>query len=188
MDQIATSAQIPTATQAQAAGRELQQGKGKSKAIETAPVLGPPSMPVLAAMDPPWLATPQSSGAVASPPAGSQMDAKDQKEDLAKEKQLRSLVSALKKHNDQLPQELQSLIQNVNLRSDANETKILHSAVAAHGRAKRELAEAHQARSSLHTAWRRFLSVGRSVAKVFRDVFAAGKRACLGTSKPVAVS
>ena len=50
------------------------------------------------------------------------------------------------------------MIKDVSLRSGQQETKLLHSAVSAHGKAKKELYEAQLARVNLHSSWRRFLA------------------------------
>ena len=82
----------------------------------------------------------------------------DVKEDKDKEKQFRNLVTALKKHKDSLPEDVQQLMQEVNTRSGQQEAKQLHAAVSQHGRARKELQEAQAARHQMHSAWRNFLS------------------------------
>ena len=82
----------------------------------------------------------------------------DTKEDRDKDKHLKNLVTALKKHKDSLPEDVQQLIQEVNSKSGQQETKQLHAAVSQHGRAKKELQEAQAARHHMHSAWRNFLS------------------------------
>ena len=89
--------------------------------------------------------------------------APDTKEEKDKDRQMRSLVAALRRRKDELPEELQSLVKEVTVRSGQEETKILHSAVSQHGRAKKELQEAQAARLHMHGAWKNFLaqSVGQ---------------------------
>lgn len=82
----------------------------------------------------------------------------DSKEDKEKERQLRTLVSALRKHSDTLPEDVQQLVKEVSSKSGQEETKLLHAAVSQHGRAKKELQEAQTARHQMHSAWRNFLS------------------------------
>ena len=48
---------------------------------------------------------------------------------------------------------------------------MLHSAVAAHGKAKRELHEAQAARMNLHSAWRRFLAQSAQQWQQYSDMF-----------------
>ena len=88
------------------------------------------------------------------PPA----QASDSKEDKDKDKQMRSLVAALRKHQEALPEDVQALMKDVSIRSGQEETKQLHAAVSQHGRAKREIAAAQAARLNMHVAWKNFLS------------------------------
>jgi len=82
----------------------------------------------------------------------------DTSSDKEKDKQIRSLVAALKKHKEELPEDVQQLMKEVNVRTGQEETKLLHSAVSQHGRAKKAVQEAQSARLQMHTAWRNFLS------------------------------
>lgn len=82
----------------------------------------------------------------------------DHKEDKEREKHMKSLVAALRRCKDDLPEELQSLVKEVTIRSGQEETKFLHSAVSQHGRAKKELQEAQTARLAMHAAWKNFLA------------------------------
>ena len=113
-------------------------------------------MTALAAADPPWLnlgatnATTAIAGLAPSIPAELKEDPTD--------KQMKTLLSALKKHNEDLPPDVQVLLQEAAIPSGQQETKQLHSAVAAHGKAKRELQEAQAARMNLHASLRQFLS------------------------------
>ena len=87
----------------------------------------------------------------------------DNKEEKERDRHMKSLVAALRRRKDELPEELQSLVKEVTVRSGQEETKILHSAVSQHGRAKKELEEAQAARLHMHGAWKNFLaqSVGQ---------------------------
>ena len=67
-------------------------------------------------------------------------------------------MAALKRHTDTLPPELQAIVSEAAQKEGQNETKQLHSAVSAHGKAKRALQEAQIARFNLHAAWRSFLT------------------------------
>ena len=71
---------------------------------------------------------------------------------------MRSLVAVLRKHQDALPEDVQAMMKDVSIRSGQEETKQLHAAVSQHGRAKREIADAHAARLNMHVAWKNFLS------------------------------
>ena len=82
----------------------------------------------------------------------------DTKEDKERDKQLKSLVAALRRRKDDLPEELQTLVTEVTVRSGQEETKLLHSAVSQHGRAKKQVQEAQSARLHMHAAWRNFLA------------------------------
>ena len=102
----------------------------------------------LAAAEPPW--------ATHSMPSQPAMPA--QSTGSAEDRQLKSLMTALRKHTDSLPQELQTLMNSVAQKENQNETKQLHSAVTAHGKAKKELQAAQMARYNLHASWRTFLT------------------------------
>ena len=80
----------------------------------------------------------------------------DGKED--KDRQMRSLVAALRKHQDSLPDDVQALMKDVAIRSGQEETKQLHAAVTQHGKAKKEVADAQAARLHMHTTWKNFLA------------------------------
>ena len=82
----------------------------------------------------------------------------DAKEDKERDKQLKSLVAALRRRKDDLPEELQTLVTEVTVRTGQEETKLLHSAVSQHGRAKKQVQEAQSARLHMHAAWRNFLA------------------------------
>lgn len=71
---------------------------------------------------------------------------------------MKTLVAALKKHKDDLPSDLQTLVKEVAVRSGQEETKQLHSAVSQHGRAKKEVQDAQAARLHMHSAWKNFLA------------------------------
>ena len=63
------------------------------------------------------------------------------------------------------------MLQDVNLRTGQQETKLLHSAVSAHGKAKKELYEAQLARVNLHSSWRRFLADSAVQWQKYSDMF-----------------
>lgn len=67
-------------------------------------------------------------------------------------------MAALKKHNDVLPPELQSMVNDAAIKEGQQQTKQLHAVVTAHGKARKELQQAQLARYNLHNAWRSFLS------------------------------
>lgn len=71
---------------------------------------------------------------------------------------MRSLVAALRKHQDNLPDDVQALMKDVSIRTGQEETKQMHAAVSQHGRAKREVADAQSARLHMHQAWKNFLA------------------------------
>lgn len=100
----------------------------------------------------------------------------DPKEDKDKEKQLKSLVAALRRRKDDLPEELQSLVAEVTARSGQEETKLLHSAVSQHGRAKKDLQEAQTSRLQMHTAWRNFLAQSVEQWSKYTDQFMQQER------------
>eukprot|EP00438_Fugacium_kawagutii_P024169 Skav230770 [mRNA] locus=scaffold1473:53099:63334:- [translate_table: standard] len=77
------------------------------------------------------------------------------------EAQLRSLVAMLKQNGDtleQLPAEVQNLVQNVNTRETQSSVKSMHMAVTELGAARKALEQAEQARLRMHSSWRVFLA------------------------------
>ena len=99
------------------------------------------------------------------------VELKEMKEETARDRQLRTLVNALKKHTDTLPEEVQTMLQDVSIKTGQQETKILHSAVTTHGRAKKELQEAQIERANLHAAWRKFLTQSAEQWQRYSDMF-----------------
>ena len=63
------------------------------------------------------------------------------------------------------------MIQEVTAKSGQQETKLLHSAVTAHGRAKKDLQEAQIERANLHSAWRKFLSQSAEQWQKYSEMF-----------------
>lgn len=80
-------------------------------------------------------------------------------------------MALLRKHNEALPPDLQALVSDAAMKEGQEETKQLHSAVAAHGRAKRDLQQAQLAHFHLHAAWRGFLTQAVTQWKSYSDQF-----------------
>ena len=57
-----------------------------------------------------------------------------------------------------LPPEIQAMLNDAAIKDGEAETKQFHSAVAAHGRAKKELQQAQLVRFNLYSAWWVFLN------------------------------
>ena len=76
----------------------------------------------------------------------------------AEAQQLKECYALLNKHEDVLPQEVQSYIQNLKLKENKRSVKTLHSAVTVMGKARDELQGAIAARSQMHSTWRTFLA------------------------------
>lgn len=89
------------------------------------------------------------------PPNGTSLE---QKEDKDRDRQFKALIAALRRHTEDLPEDVQCLVKEANVRTGQEETKALHSAVTQHGRAKKEVEEAQIARCNMHVAWRNFLA------------------------------
>ena len=81
-------------------------GKGSNKPSEEQLPFVPPALPSLSATNPPWMPTSTHAGAMPSAPSAAAP--LDSKEDTEKDRQMRSLVAALRKHKDELPQDIQS--------------------------------------------------------------------------------
>lgn len=126
--------------------RKGSKGKGKNPSAE-AEKLGPPSLPTNAA-EPPWLTSMNTIAAAMPPPVQPASD----------DRQLKTIMAALKKHSESLPPEIQSMVNEAAIKEGQQQTKQLHAVVAAHGRARKELQQAQLARFNLHNAWRGFLS------------------------------
>ena len=131
-------------------------GKGKQKQADDQVQYGPQSLPAMPSLEPPWMTASTAAPSMPLGPSPSQMS--EAKDDKGQEKQMRSLVAALRKHQDVLPEDVQALMKDVSIRAGQQETKQLHAAVSQHGRAKREIAAAQAARLNMHVAWKNFLS------------------------------
>ena len=134
----------------------MEKGKGQSKGFEDKPSFGPPALPSHNLPQPPWMNAPGSHSASSHPmpPSG----AMEPKEDREKDKQMRILVAALRRHKDELPADIQTAMKEIATKTGQDETKVLHAAVSQHGRARKELESAQSARLQLHSSWRNFLS------------------------------
>ena len=141
--------------------------KGKGKMQPSDMPMGPPSPATLAAAsaDANWLSV-LNAGATAMPSSHQQQD----------DKNMKAIMSLLRKHNESLPPELQAMVNDVCIKDGQTETKQMHSAVAAHGRAKKELQQAQLARFHLHAAWRGFLSQAVAQWKTYSDQFVAQEK------------
>ena len=138
--------------------QKAAKGKGRGKNSAELPSYGPQSLPAMPSVDPPWLASLNAApapGSNASQPTATGL--LETKEDKECDRQMKSLVAALRRRKDELPEDLQTLVKEVTVRSGQEETKLLHSAVSQHGRAKKEVSEAQAARLQMHAAWRNFL-------------------------------
>lgn len=129
--------------------------------------MGPPPMASLttAAADAPWLGVLTASTPVQASPHNAMED-----------KNMKAIMSMLKKHNESLPAELQAMVNDVAMKDGQSETKQMHSAVAAHGRAKKEFQQAQLARFNLHAAWRGFLSQAVAQWQTYSDQFVAQEK------------
>lgn len=128
--------------------------------------MGPPTLPAMTSKESPWLTTlssQQSHVPTAVPPP-------------TEDKQMKAIMALLKKHNETLPPDLQALVSDAAMKEGQEETKQLHSAVAAHGRAKRELQQAQLAHFHLHAAWRGFLTQAVTQWKGYSDQFVEQER------------
>ena len=140
--------------------------KGKGKTSPPDAPLGPPPLPSMLPAESPWLA----------PLAATPAQAATSQAPSAEDKQLKSLMAVLKKHTDTLPSEVQAMMSDAALKDGQNETKQMHSAVAAHGRAKRDLQQAQLAHFHLHAAWRGFLTQAVAQWKGYSDQFVEQER------------
>ena len=91
--------------------------------------------------------------------------------DTKEDKHIKSLVAALRRHQDELPPDVQALMSEVNVKAGQDETKQVHAAVTQHGKAKKEIQEAQQARHKMHSAWRNFLSQSVEQRKKYTSQF-----------------
>jgi len=140
-------------------------GKGKLQVPEVP--MGPPPMTSLstAAADAPWLGVLTASTTAQSSSPNMQED-----------KNMKAIMSMLRKHNESLPPELQAMVKDVAIKDGQTETKQMHSAVTAYGRAKKELQQAQLARFNLHAAWRGFLSQAVAQWQTYSDQFVAQEK------------
>ena len=87
------------------------------------------------------------------------------------EADLQLLLSALKKNQEDLPQEVQSALQATDVKLEQAATKSMHQAVTGLGRARRELQDDHHARGQLHASWRSFLALSVQQWQAFTQQF-----------------
>ena len=141
--------------------------KGKGKQQPPDPPLGPPTAATLAtsSADAPWLSV-LNAGASAVPMSHPTHE----------DKSMKAIMNLLRKHTESLPAELQAMVNDVSIKDGQTETKQMHSAVAAHGRAKKELQQAQLARFHLHAAWRGFLSQAVAQWQTYSDQFVAQEK------------
>ena len=103
--------------------QKSQKGKGKGKAkgrdSEEKPALRPPPLATMAMTDPPWLNAAPSGPSTTAATLASQIPI-EFKED-PKDKQMKTLLSALKKHNEDLPPDVQALVKEATIRSGQQE-------------------------------------------------------------------
>eukprot|EP00435_Cladocopium_sp_Y103_P035919 s36_g9.t1 len=85
---------------------------------------------------------------------------------------MRELLKLLEKRQDTLDPEIQTAVQEVKVVEAQTETAQLLSAVEYHGKAKQELAAAHQARGQIHSSWVAFLNASVQQWKEFAEQFA----------------
>ena len=134
-------------------GKKGGKGESKGKTKKDGTLLGGrssgqiPDLPQLQA-EAPWLppAMPAAPPTPAPPPPATPESV-----------QMRSLLTALKKANADLPPDVQAAMQKLNQDDGKTMTKQLHAAVSNLGNAKKSLAELSLARANLHTGWNSFL-------------------------------
>ena len=93
-------------------GKAKGKGKAQRKASD-GETLGPPSMASLAAADPPWLTSLMQQPPVAPTPSSTPPE----------DKQIKTIMAALRKHNDTLPPELQAFVSEAAQKESQQETK-----------------------------------------------------------------
>ena len=71
--------------------------------------------------------------------------------------QLRQLINSLKKNKDELPPEVQALVQKAHAEDSKSQTRQMHAAVANLGKSKKALHDLVLARNQLHQSWNAFL-------------------------------
>ena len=71
--------------------------------------------------------------------------------------QLRQLINSLKKNKDELPPEVQALVQKAHAEDSKSQTRQMHAAVANLGKSKKALHDLVLARNQLHQSWNTFL-------------------------------
>lgn len=138
-------------------GKQKGKGKGKGKAKDggkTPPQTnaGPPGPLQIDASSPsPWL-LPAPDPTAAPPWATSAATASGGET----EKQLRQLITTLQKEEG-LSAQAQEALQQITIKTEQDDTRLMHSAVARLGNARKHLASAVGSRHQLHAAWAKFL-------------------------------
>ena len=134
-------------------GKQKGKGKGKNKGKNKAKA------------EPGWQAP--TMPAAPAPTQASAPPAPTQEQTL-----LKSLIGVLNKNVDSLPTEIQSLMQDANIRNTQLNTKQMVGHVKAAGKAREQLQEAFAARSLLHKAWKEFLVEAAQRWATFAEDFA----------------
>ena len=138
----------------QPTGKKPNRGRGKhrghsqarTEAVDSYPSFGPPVAPPNPS-DTPWLA---HQPPLAPPPPPPLVMS-------AAEERLKEYQALCKKHQQNLPQEMQQLLKEEAIKQGEVATTLMHKQVNNLGKARKELEEAHAARLNLHTSWRTFL-------------------------------
>ena len=93
----------------------------------------------------------------------------------------KGLIETLKRHssNGTLPEEIQQELKTMKVKEEREQTKELFQAVKSLSRARKELREAHDARSNLHSQWRTFLALSISQWQEFTEQFQSQEAAAL---------
>lgn len=68
------------------------------------------------------------------------------------------MMAALRKHGEQLPEEVKGLLKDMTVKDGRQHTKDLHNAVKSLGQARKELQTAADKRLELHAAWQAYLT------------------------------
>eukprot|EP00438_Fugacium_kawagutii_P019277 Skav217567 [mRNA] locus=scaffold1602:700819:701892:+ [translate_table: standard] len=108
----------------------------------------PPPPPMVPMSETPWKGT---------PPPQAPLPAPLPPEAVAAQQTLQNMLNLLRRHGEQLPEEVKATLKDMTVKDGKQQTKDLHQAVTQLGLARKELEAAMGEREGLHMAWQSYV-------------------------------